>query len=362
MSTGRKKRQVTMEDSSTTDTNEQQKEIEAYEIDSQNDNEQQQQELHKSSPLPTKLKKERSMTTKDAIDATNRNNGNFEMKSERRTKSAAYSTVSPTAAAMALTERVNSEIGGIGLDPDSKPPQQRKKSGSGGSVAGIGVLATKKKRSKSGKSPSVSSQRRPAAFDIVATLSDEELTKFQEFHEIVHERSAWAQYEREEREWLDDGCLVRYLRARDWNIPQAHKMLLESVRWRFEYRPQHITTHEIGEVLKLKGMFQNGLDREGRPVIYMKPGAYNPNSAEMRVRFLVWTLERAIASMDVVKGVEKITWVMDFSVSREKKVKIEKRIGRKLITISLSLFHIGLWIKGKVGKPSLFVIGQFSYS
>eukprot|EP01117_Protostelium_nocturnum_P014131 TRINITY_DN5339_c0_g1_i2.p1 TRINITY_DN5339_c0_g1~~TRINITY_DN5339_c0_g1_i2.p1 ORF type:complete len:164 (+),score=71.10 TRINITY_DN5339_c0_g1_i2:409-900(+) len=45
----------------------------------------------------------------------------------------------------------------------------------------------------------------------------------------------------------------------------------------------------------------------------MKPGAYNPNSAEQKVMFLVWILEKAIRSMDKEKKVEKMCWILDFS-------------------------------------------------
>src|SRR5438067_1141657 len=73
-------------------------------------------------------------------------------------------------------------------------------------------------------------------------------------------------------------------------------------------------------------MYINGYDREGRPVMYVKPGAYNPYGVgipksmilkslpkEQRCKYLVWSVEKAISQMDTSSGVEKICWICDFS-------------------------------------------------
>ena len=38
-----------------------------------------------------------------------------------------------------------------------------------------------------------------------------------------------------------DDCLRRYLRARNWNVHNAEKMLRDTLAWRNEYRPEEIT-------------------------------------------------------------------------------------------------------------------------
>ena len=41
-------------------------------------------------------------------------------------------------------------------------------------------------------------------------------------------------------QYVTDGCLRRYLRARSWNVKKAEKMLRESLAWRESYKPEDI--------------------------------------------------------------------------------------------------------------------------
>jgi len=111
---------------------------------------------------------------------------------------------------------------------------------------------------------------------------------------------------------LDELCLCRYLRARSWNLEKSELLLRESLKWRKEFEPEKITEQDVKGVLSLGTVYHNGFDRQGRPVLYMKPGAYNPYSADERVRFLVYVMEQTINEMDPT-GVEKMCWILDFS-------------------------------------------------
>ena len=76
-------------------------------------------------------------------------------------------------------------------------------------------------------------------------------------------------------EFCTDVCLVRYLRARQWNVDKAEKMLRETIKWRAEFRPDCITAEEIRVELENEGkMYVFGKDKSHRPVIVMRPGLY----------------------------------------------------------------------------------------
>jgi len=64
-------------------------------------------------------------------------------------------------------------------------------------------------------------------------------------------------------------------------------------------------------VLETRTIYASGLDRQGRPVVYVRIGASTPYSAEQRLTALIYTLERLIAQMP--PGVEATTWILDFS-------------------------------------------------
>lgn len=47
-------------------------------------------------------------------------------------------------------------------------------------------------------------------------------------------------------QYASDACLRRYLRARNWNLKKAEKMLRESLEWRETYKPQEISWVSTG--------------------------------------------------------------------------------------------------------------------
>ena len=48
-----------------------------------------------------------------------------------------------------------------------------------------------------------------------------------------------------ERDFVSQSCLLRYLRARSWNVEKATKMLEETLKWRKEYKPDFITANDV---------------------------------------------------------------------------------------------------------------------
>lgn len=40
--------------------------------------------------------------------------------------------------------------------------------------------------------------------------------------------------------FCSDACILRYLRARNWNVKKAVKMLKSSLKWRLEFKPEDI--------------------------------------------------------------------------------------------------------------------------
>lgn len=94
-------------------------------------------------------------------------------------------------------------------------------------------------------------------------------------------------------------------------------MLEETLKWRKEYKPDFITANDVkGELNNNGKMYRNGVDKRGCPIIYMKP-RHDNTGAEKRVekvRYLVYILEKAIASMQ--EDVEKMSIIVDFKDSK----------------------------------------------
>jgi len=119
---------------------------------------------------------------------------------------------------------------------------------------------------------------------------------------------------KKDREWADDSCLCRYLRARDWNIDLAETMIRSTLVWRLDHKPYKITAQEIEpEARQAKMYLHVDYDKLGRPIVYMKPGLDTGTDRVLKVKYLVWILEQAIKAMDTSKGVEKMVWIADFT-------------------------------------------------
>jgi hypothetical protein len=53
-------------------------------------------------------------------------------------------------------------------------------------------------------------------------------------------------------------------------------MIRETLKWRRNYKPHLITCEDVKTELKNEGkMYRNGKDKQGRPIIYMRPGKDN---------------------------------------------------------------------------------------
>jgi len=76
-----------------------------------------------------------------------------------------------------------------------------------------------------------------------------------------------------QREFANDICLVRYLRARDYDITKSEPLLRDSLKWRFEvYKPHLISPDEVAEEGSTgKNYVSSCKDKLGRPILYMKP-------------------------------------------------------------------------------------------
>ncbi|KAJ3192720.1 hypothetical protein HK101_006084 [Irineochytrium annulatum] len=76
----------------------------------------------------------------------------------------------------------------------------------------------------------------------------------------------------DERAWLNDACLLRYLRATKWaSAPVARDRVAATVKWRREYRPTEITAEEVEPEGASGKHFFTGFDRQNRPLYWLVP-------------------------------------------------------------------------------------------
>lgn len=91
------------------------------------------------------------------------------------------------------------------------------------------------------------------------------------------------------------GTYVRYLRARQFNVHKASKMLKETLKWREQYKPEAITWDSIqSEAALNKVTILDEFDNEGRPIVFMRPRNEKQSSDnELKLKYVVYIMERA---------------------------------------------------------------------
>jgi hypothetical protein len=124
----------------------------------------------------------------------------------------------------------------------------------------------------------------------------------------------------EEKQWCDDACLARYLRARvdkfGWNLEKSLLMIQDTLKWRREFKPEDIKEEDVRELIEMGMLYNNGKDKQGRPIVMVK---FNQPMTDfvLYTRYVVFVMEKAIASMNP-EETEQMLWILDLKGSNRK--------------------------------------------
>ncbi|KAL4297903.1 hypothetical protein GQ457_12G016290 [Hibiscus cannabinus] len=112
--------------------------------------------------------------------------------------------------------------------------------------------------------------------------------------------------------YCSDTAIARYLRARNWNVKKATKMLKETLKWRAEYKPEEIRWEEVAHEAETGKIYRsNYIDKLGRTVLVMRPSCQNSKSTKGQIRYLVYCMENAILNLPADQ--EQMVWLIDFN-------------------------------------------------
>ncbi|KAL1534141.1 Patellin-3 [Salvia divinorum] len=109
-----------------------------------------------------------------------------------------------------------------------------------------------------------------------------------------------------------DVVLLKFLRARDFDVRNAYVMLSSTIKWRRDFRVDQLLKEDLGDDLE-KVVFMHGHDKVGHPVCYNVYGEFQNEELYMKIfadeekrwRFLRWRiqfLEASIRKLDFSPG------------------------------------------------------------
>jgi hypothetical protein len=165
----------------------------------------------------------------------------------------------------------------------------------------------------------------------------------------------------EQSVWLDDACLLRYLRARGFEQCKAMAMLRDTLTWRqtnaiHELVPakQNLAAFDIvsREAATGKMFVLPKLDSLGRAVIVMRPGLENSEDVDGNILFLKYTLERASR---LCPAAGKFALIIDYSAG-EFSIRNAPSLSTNKLTLSIVQDHFPerLALAVMVDPPSFF--------
>lgn len=104
-------------------------------------------------------------------------------------------------------------------------------------------------------------------------------------------------------EAFTDQMLCRGLRARDWNVAKAAKLLEGYVKWKAAFKPEAVRFADIelecrtGKLYRLRDR-----DRKGRNVCVFAPGRQNTKNFKAHMHQLVYSLDGALRESNLREG------------------------------------------------------------
>jgi len=107
--------------------------------------------------------------------------------------------------------------------------------------------------------------------------------------------------------------MPRYMRAAKWKFEDAKKRIEKTMEWRREFKPDLIPPEEVRIESETGKIILTGFDKDGRPILYMRPGLENTQTSPRQLRHLVWCLERAKDLMP--PGQESLVIIVDYKTT-----------------------------------------------
>lgn len=117
-----------------------------------------------------------------------------------------------------------------------------------------------------------------------------------------------------EKMFLTRECLLRYLRATKWSVPNALKRLQSTLSWRREYGADTFTHDYISPENETGKQVVLGYDNDQRPCLYLLPGNQNTKMSDRQIHHLCYMLDRTIDMMP--PGVETSALIINFAGSK----------------------------------------------
>eukprot|EP01061_Rhynchopus_euleeides_P038070 TRINITY_DN6545_c0_g1_i2.p1 TRINITY_DN6545_c0_g1~~TRINITY_DN6545_c0_g1_i2.p1 ORF type:complete len:311 (+),score=129.12 TRINITY_DN6545_c0_g1_i2:122-1054(+) len=190
------------------------------------------------------------------------------------------------------------------------------------------------------------------------TLTGTEKAALTEFRREVDK---WSHLSKAQQTWLDDRCLLRYLRARKFKVKDAKKMLIGTLDWRVDHKAHKIQATTVLPLAKHLSFYFHMHDKYGHPVCYMRFRRDPPNfTPDQKVNFIKFQQEEGIRLVqrmqDRFPNVEKVVYIIDLAEFSMTAPGADTGIAQKWGEMLSNHYPERLYRAHLVNYPSIFSI------
>ncbi|RIA86330.1 CRAL-TRIO domain-containing protein [Glomus cerebriforme] len=160
---------------------------------------------------------------------------------------------------------------------------------------------------------------------IVAKFTDDEKNKVKEFKNLlpdilndvnVPKYTLWGvELNKDSQDEKLDVILIKFLKARNFDVNQSKEMLTKSIKWRIEFKADDLLSETFPDLYRKVG-FIHKRDKENRPITYNLYGGLNNKEVFGNLdQFLKWRvqlMEKGIQEIDFV-NVDQCIQVHDYN-------------------------------------------------
>ena len=147
------------------------------------------------------------------------------------------------------------------------------------------------------------------------TLSSFDRSALSEFKREVDK---WEHLSKSQRAWLDDRCLLRYLRARKFKVKDAKAMLIATLDWRVDNKAHKIKPEAVLPLARHLSNYFHMTTKNGHPVCYMRfrrdPAEF---TLDQKVHYIMFQQEEHLRilkhNMDAFPNTEKVVYIIDLA-------------------------------------------------
>jgi len=116
----------------------------------------------------------------------------------------------------------------------------------------------------------------------------------------------------EEKFWLSNDCMLRYLRATKWESAKtAIERLEDTLKWRRKFGIYDLSADTVEPEAVTGKEVVFGYDTLRRPALYMIPSRQNTEESPRQIQYVFWVMERALELAG--PGVESVVLMINFA-------------------------------------------------